>query len=894
MHPSKLFYYLFFILTTTQLSQTVNENNLIVHYSFDGNTLDASPNILHGEVIGAQLTTDRYGNPNSAYYFDGVDDYIDMGYDSRLKPMPPVTISCWIKFDAVEAGIFSNDIHDTRYYGIFIPVSTNNNISLQVGNGELIGPDSRKGEMTSTPGPGEWFHFVGVLDQSLNVQLYINGKKVQSTSVGYGSSLVYSTGKCVLGLFDNGQNEPPEYLTGKLDDFRMYNRILSDSEIYQLFNPNISQSDLIVHYTFDDNANDSSPNHIDGQVIGAQLTKDRLGKPNSAYYFDGENDYIDLGYNPLLKPNSPISISCWVKYETLNQLYPIFGNDFHDTRYYGIKVILVKEGFLYLFYGDGGKIGPKSRTTLVVTPPDAYEWFHFAGLIKENGTMKIYINGEEVAGTYEGWGGELTYAFGNTYIGKSDHAQLEGPKYFKGWLDDFRLYNRVLTEGEIKEFALFDPEPALYLLSIDTISIVNTEEVIVPVKVDIPYQTEFSSFELKIDGFQNYAEFSTIVNDESTIISDDWTISTNETGSGLLIAGASGDSFGEESSGNLLKLKFTLNNPILTLTIPLNITSAVFDGGATPVNINNGAIIILDGFIYGDIDFDGVVRAFDASHLLKYLVGEIELDQAQLVAADVSLDSTVSAYDASLILDYVTEKITVLPYEAGSAQPEPSGRFSMPDVQVTNYEEVVIPIDIESAGDIISLEGEIVYDPDILSFDHLEVTQLLENNQVQYKNADGKIKFASFGSKIVGEKDRLFNIVFKTKSEEDFSTNVYLNNVRLNEEDVIEQAAVSKLTLITGLDETDQVPLEFSLEQNYPNPFNPGTTQITYTIPETGLVTLKIYDTLGQLISTLVNETKNAGKHFAFFNAQDLNSGVYIYSISVGDYRATRKMLYIK
>jgi len=88
-------------------------------------------------------------------------------------------------------------------------------------------------------------------------------------------------------------------------------------------------------------------------------------------------------------------------------------------------------------------------------------------------------------------------------------------------------------------------------------------------------------------------------------------------------------------------------------------------------------------------------------------------------------------------------------------------------------------------------------------------------------------------------------------------------------------------------------PKEFYLAQNYPNPFNPITT-IKYKIPELSLVTLKVYDVLGNEIATLFNEEKNAGNYSVEFNATALPSGVYFYRIQAGDFIQTKKMVLMK
>jgi hypothetical protein len=86
---------------------------------------------------------------------------------------------------------------------------------------------------------------------------------------------------------------------------------------------------------------------------------------------------------------------------------------------------------------------------------------------------------------------------------------------------------------------------------------------------------------------------------------------------------------------------------------------------------------------------------------------------------------------------------------------------------------------------------------------------------------------------------------------------------------------------------------EFALEQNYPNPFNP-TTKINYSIKEKGNVELKIFDLLGSEIATLVNEEKTPGNYEVFFDASNLSSGVYLYTIKAGSFVQTRKMLLMK
>jgi hypothetical protein len=89
------------------------------------------------------------------------------------------------------------------------------------------------------------------------------------------------------------------------------------------------------------------------------------------------------------------------------------------------------------------------------------------------------------------------------------------------------------------------------------------------------------------------------------------------------------------------------------------------------------------------------------------------------------------------------------------------------------------------------------------------------------------------------------------------------------------------------------IPQKFSLDQNYPNPFNP-TTVISYKLPSTSNVTLKIYDVLGKEIQTLVNKTQQPGNYSINFNASKLSSGVYLYQLRAGDFVQSHKMILMK
>lgn len=116
-----------------------------------------------------------------------------------------------------------------------------------------------------------------------------------------------------------------------------------------------------------------------------------------------------------------------------------------------------------------------------------------------------------------------------------------------------------------------------------------------------------------------------------------------------------------------------------------------------------------------------------------------------------------------------------------------------------------------------------------------------------------------------------------------YSGTVYIDNLRVSYPD--------KVTAV--YDKNSFAVKDYTLMQNYPNPFNPST-EICFSLPKAGLVTLRVYNILGQEVACLLNETRAAGTHSMRFNAADLASGTYLYRITAGGFSQARKMILLK
>ena len=119
-----------------------------------------------------------------------------------------------------------------------------------------------------------------------------------------------------------------------------------------------------------------------------------------------------------------------------------------------------------------------------------------------------------------------------------------------------------------------------------------------------------------------------------------------------------------------------------------------------------------------------------------------------------------------------------------------------------------------------------------------------------------------------------------------------LNGIAVGEEGIILRTINGGVTSNENA-KNNFVVKEFNLEQNYPNPFNPST-KIRYSIPEYSFVTLKVFNLLGEEIETLVNAEQSVGIYEATFDASNLSSGIYFYTLKTDNASFTKKMILVR
>lgn len=233
---------------------------------------------------------------------------------------------------------------------------------------------------------------------------------------------------------------------------------------------------LKLYFPFTGNANDASGNGNVATVNGPTLAPDRFGTANSAYLFDGIDDYISIVNGPGMKPNYPFSFSCWINpvSSTPASVNFIYCNDYTipGDDYYG-SIYNTPANRFQASVGDGQFVDPSSRNTkTIITPIPNNQWHHIAAVVYSAGSMRLFVDCEEVPGTFSGTGSGLTYSNNNTAIMGRGNGGV-GENYLNAYVDEVRFYDRALSDDEIGALYYWPvyPPALAYQLPADSLDI---------------------------------------------------------------------------------------------------------------------------------------------------------------------------------------------------------------------------------------------------------------------------------------------------------------------------------------------------------------------------------------------------------------------------------------
>jgi hypothetical protein len=212
-------------------------NNLLIYYPFDGNSNDASGNNYHGQDFGVAYTSDRFGNPNSACYFNGTNSYINFPNLNNLKPNLPVSFSFWIKYDNnsfQNQVVFNTSYEENRSSSVvFNSESSTNKYVINYADGTYsYSPATRRSYVSnSIIDTNNWHNIVIVVTGSNNMKIYVDCVETSGTYSGTGGGLAYSTQPGCLGRHDRSLTLPADYFKGDIDEFRYWDRALNENDV---------------------------------------------------------------------------------------------------------------------------------------------------------------------------------------------------------------------------------------------------------------------------------------------------------------------------------------------------------------------------------------------------------------------------------------------------------------------------------------------------------------------------------------------------------------------------------------------------------------------------------------------------------------------------------------
>ncbi len=437
---------------------------LVAHWKFDGDLKDSSQFNNDGVAVGGKGITFVDGVLNSGVRLDGK-SYIEVKDSDSLALTDAFTFSFWVykedmrKKDLVDGGvpyiIKNNEEYSDFPYGVY----EWNDLTPGITYCGEDGADSIHSEKQMDI--QKWTLITATYDGS-TMKLYQNAQLVKSVLTEV--ELISSSQSLYIGFghFMTMNN----FFKGIMDDMKIYNTALSYSDIEELYdaatasnNPGadkVKKPDaLVAYYNFNGNLKDSSGFKNDGKAVnskgGIKYDKTDAGK---CAVFNGSS-YIEVKDSDSLNLDNGFTISAWIYAEKPKTSQPIIAKygESHDKRnpsyilqdWYGSETLTLAnfdmEGDEHNFGIDEGVTGYK-------------KWYYYSATFKgqeddENAkkgdnTIKIYINGKLVS-TKE-YDGVISHSSGPLWIG----AEKKHGTFFKGKMDELRIYNYALTANEIK------------------------------------------------------------------------------------------------------------------------------------------------------------------------------------------------------------------------------------------------------------------------------------------------------------------------------------------------------------------------------------------------------------------------------------------------------------
>lgn len=429
------------------LSAQANHSALVAQYLFDGNADDTSGNQNHGIVHGANLTTDRHGNPNAAYAFNG-SAYIEIPNSTRLNLSSSFTLSVWIRNDFPTAPSIILSKHDSGADTGYLLSHWSNRYLVQFGNGCGGWPYSGNAQSSGQILESEWKHVV-VTRSGSEVSFYMDGILDSVAQSGMDNISASNSKNLWIGADVGTGSLSFNTFIGDLDEIRLFDRALLPDQVLDLtigILPQIEPITPVCSLPFNGNAQDESGFGNHGIVHGATLVPDRFGNPDSAYWFDG-SDYIAVPDSPSLRLSSEYTISVWVKNQQPN-VPSIVLSKLDEGGDSGYLVSNWSDRYMTQF-GDGCGGWPYSGDVFSNSNVVGDQWTRL--LVSRSGpVVSFFINGMLDSTIAVGSGNIASSNGVDLWIGADVNTGVLSFNTFVGSIDDLKIFDRSLSPADLE------------------------------------------------------------------------------------------------------------------------------------------------------------------------------------------------------------------------------------------------------------------------------------------------------------------------------------------------------------------------------------------------------------------------------------------------------------
>ncbi len=444
------------VMASSGSSQSFLTNGLVAYYPFNGNANDASGNGINGIASAVTQTANRFGGTEGAYLFNSSSSVVTVPGLASTN-LSAMTLSAWVK----PTGFPSPSGSIINKYAAFTGSQTDYGLmlfsDLRVHFTNVRHGSDHDITTTNSLSLDRWYHVAVTLDSAGTGTIWVNGVLQARGDV---FPLVPPASEPVrIGQMVTASGSVADNFIGSIDDVRIYNRALSDSEVQQLYayesQPSLTTG-LVAYYPFDGNADDASGNGKNGVASGVAASTNRFGYTGSAYQFNGSSSVVTIA--PLSSTSlSAMTLSAWIRptavppvQGSIMNKWAAFTDSLND---WGLLVY----SEMRVHFANYDHVSGAGKEVVSTNSLSLGQWYHIVATVDSAGAGTIWVNGvlQGRASMYR----PVPPSAEAVRIGQMVTASGAIVDTFSGSIDDVRIYNRALSAAEVQELYAQESQP---------------------------------------------------------------------------------------------------------------------------------------------------------------------------------------------------------------------------------------------------------------------------------------------------------------------------------------------------------------------------------------------------------------------------------------------------